>query len=509
MKMRKHIRLLLVLALALTVLAGVLTVASAETHNYQATETVMPKCETPGYIIYTCTDCGETMRQELPAPGHKWTTEEEVITAATCGTPGYKQVKVWCPHCGTIQSSTVTEIPPTGAHAWVTEQKNPTCTEGGYLRVVCSACGTVQTNTTSSPLGHSWITASETPATCTAAGSRTVKCANCGQTQTQVIPATGHAWVGSVTTPATCTKPGVMTYTCTLCGATRTETIPATGQHTPGGWEYTKMATCTSTGFATRKCTVCGQVLENRTIPAAGHVWSSWYTVVPSTCTSSGQQERVCSICGAKQTEVSPALGHNWSQWQVTVPATSDHTGLYQRTCSNCHTTETQVIPKLGLKDTLCAFGLRLKDVGSYLDPSYSTWYMFTPFDASVEGMQTYELVVNDAYIVGTGTLTILNGEISFSYTLNTPGVQIEEEFFTIVNKMTNLHEYEPEELISKYALKTNTPYSISQQFGGDTNLVLYMCCRVRFEYDATMTGLNYNSVYHQALVNVMKSMLE
>ena len=507
--MRKHLKLLFVLALALTVMAGVLTVATAEAHNYEATTTVMPGCETPGYIIYTCKDCGDTYRQDLDAIGHKWTTEESIVSAATCGTPGYKMVKVWCPHCQMVQSSSMVEIPATGVHNYVTNQKPATCTEAGYYRTECSVCHYVLVNNTLDPLGHSWMTSSETPATCTAAGSRTVTCARCGQSQTQVIPATGHTWAGAITTPATCTKPGVMTYTCTLCGATRTETIPATGNHTPGGWEYTKMATCTGAGFATRKCVVCGEVLDSRSIPAAGHVWSSWYTVVPSSCTSSGQEERVCSICGEKQTQVSPALGHNWSQWQVTVPATSDHTGLYQRTCSNCHTTETQIIPRLGLKDTLCAFGLRLKDVGSYLNPAYSTWYMFTPFDASVEGMQTYELVVNDAYIVGTGTLTILNGEISFNYTLNSPGVQIEEEFFTIVNKMTDLHEYEPEELINKYALKTNTPYSISQQFGGDTNLVLYMCCRVRFEYDVSMTDLNYESIYHQALVNVMKNMLE
>ncbi len=511
--MRKHIKLLLALALALTVLAGFSVLASAEestvhTHQYELTQSVMPGCETGGYFVYTCKACGDTYTQTVSAIGHKWSTQEKVVAAATCGSSGYKMVSIVCSHCGAIKSSSMVEIPATGAHNYVTSQQEATCTQNGYYRMVCSVCGDVLMNNVIDAYGHSFVVTNETPATCTSSGSRTLTWTLCGQTQTLAIPMTAHNWTSAITQPATCSSSGVRTYTCTNCGTSRTESIPATGQHTFGPWVFASAATCTAQGTATQTCTVCGYSVT-RSIPALGHSWSDWVVVKPATCTSSGTSQRACSACGETQTQSIPAIGHTWTQWTVTSPATSEHTGLYQRTCTSCGEVETQIIPKVGLQDTLCAFGLRLKDVGNYLDPSYSTWYMFTPFDASVEGMQTYELVVNDAYIVGTCTLTILNGEVSFTYNLNSPGIQMEEEFFTILNKMTDLHEYEPEKLMDKYAMKTNTPYSISQQFGGDTNLVLYMCCRVRFEYDASMTDLNYTSTYHTALVNVMTSMLD
>ena len=64
-----------------------------------------------------------------------------------------------------------------------------------------------------------------------------------------------HEWNdGVVTTPATCTAGGVKTYTCTKCGATKTEAVPAAGHNYVDG-----------------VCTVCGA-----TEPATG----SGYTKV-------------------------------------------------------------------------------------------------------------------------------------------------------------------------------------------------------------------------------------
>ncbi len=545
--MRKHIKALLLCALVLTVLTGISLASAEEGHTHEYVTITAPSCETPG--LMRCEGCGTEV--VIPAIGHiAGSTKESVTLPATCTASGIKVIDVLCSHCGKTISSSTESIPAmghdySGSYAVITPA---TCTSAGIQGLKCTRCGEVLHSSSIPALGHQYgDPVIVTPATCTAPGVRTRTCLRGDDILTETIPATGHTFGGwtivqaptctapgmqtrtcskcnltesqnlpakghtfgpwAIVTPATCTSGGTQTRTCTVCGYTETMNTPPTG-HIWSDWSYTTMATCTTPGKATQYCTQCGET-NSRTIPAYGHSWSSWVTVLAPTCDHSGTQERTCPLCGKVESRVSPALGHNWSQWEVTIPATSTSTGLLQRTCANCHQVETQIIPKIGLKDTLCAFGLRLKDVGNYLNPSYSAWYMFTPFDASIEGMQTYELVVNDAYIVGTCTLSVLNGEVSFSYTLNNPGVQIQEEFFTIVNKMTDLTKYEPEELMDKYALKTNTPYSISQQFGGDTNLVLYMCCRVRFEYDASMNDLNYNSAYHQGLVKQMTSILD
>ncbi|MCD8065587.1 MAG: S-layer homology domain-containing protein, partial [Oscillospiraceae bacterium] len=139
-----------------------------------------------GEMIYTCTVCGETKTEAIPATGH------------TYGVPTF----TWADDYSTCVAAFV-------------------CLDEG--------CGEVYEVTCI-------VTSETTDATCTEDGE-TVYTATCTfgdetytGTQTVAIEAKGHTWNdGEVVSSATSTKDGEMTYTCTVCGETKTEVIPATG----------------------------------------------------------------------------------------------------------------------------------------------------------------------------------------------------------------------------------------------------------------------------------------
>ena len=64
-------------------------------HSYQPIEKQDPTCLEEGYEILSCTKCGDTYRQELPALGHSYEGE---VTAPTCTKAGY--VTNVCSACG-------------------------------------------------------------------------------------------------------------------------------------------------------------------------------------------------------------------------------------------------------------------------------------------------------------------------------------------------------------------------------------------------------------------------
>ena len=134
---------------------------------------------------------------------------------------------------------------------------------------------------------------------------------------------------------------------------------------------------------------------------------------------------------------------------------------------------------------------------------------MFTPFDASKDGVQTYELVASNMYIVGNLTLTIRDGYLTVDYKLaDTSKFDITLEFFTVLNRINDLTQYEPETL-QALRMNKNQPINLAETFGDDTNLVLYFCSRCNYTYSSRYTSLNYNSAVHQRLVNSMLALMD
>ena len=136
-------------------IAGI-TGQCAHTHTWDSgTETTAATCEEDGVQTYTCTVCGQTKTESIPALSHNW-DNGTVTTAATCE-------------------------------------------EDGVQTYTCTVCG--QTKTESIPaLGHDWDNGTvTTAATCEEDGVQTYTCTVCGQTKTESIPALGHNWVSDGT----------------------------------------------------------------------------------------------------------------------------------------------------------------------------------------------------------------------------------------------------------------------------------------------------------------------
>ena len=470
----RSVKIVLLLAVV-TVLLGVCAAASADQHvgdHVWGSKTLVEaaNCDHPAIYRYTCSVCGATKEEKEGASDpskHNW-GEWTVTTAATCTSTGVK-TRV----CQNNVHHTETQTIPMAAH-----------TPG------------------------EWITTTE--ATCTANGLQVWKCTVCGVViETRNVAALGHNWGGWATVKAaTCTAAGEEVRTCSRCGLQEKRTVEALG-HSWGSMIITKAATCTTSGEEYRNCTRCG-LQEKHTIEALGHKWGSWVVVTAATCTSGGLEKRTCSRCGLEETRKTDPLGHNWGPWVVVTKATRDKTGLRQRTCSRCGQVQSDIIPVVVMSgNTLCSFGPRLRD-NEYAPYVTDLWYMYTPFDASEDGTQTYELVASNMYIVGSVTLKIKDGTITVDYKLDSRQIRMDLEFFTILDRIRDLTRYEPEELKNQIGMPFGTPIDMAENFGDDTNLVLYFCCRITYTYDAdNMFNLAYDSPAHKALLEDMKALVD
>ncbi len=312
-------------------------------HTWDAgVETTAPTCTTAGVKTFTCTVCGETKTEEIPALDHDFSVEVTPEAPATCTTEGTTAV-MKCSRCEATEGGetipaldhdfsveVTAEVPatcttdgttavmkcsrcteteggdpiPAPGHTVTTWElvEKATCSTEGKETGVCDVCGeTVEQAIPIDPVAHAFDNGVETPATCTVDGKVVYTCKLCNATQEVAIPATGHTWdAGVETTAPGCETEGVKTYTCTVCDATKTEPIPATG-HKPDAGRVTKEPTCTENGVKTYTCTVCGKHLDEA-IPAEGHDWGEWVTLRQATEEQNGEQERTCQVCGATQT---------------------------------------------------------------------------------------------------------------------------------------------------------------------------------------------------------------
>ncbi len=436
---------------------------------------------------------------------HEWVYESDI--AATCKDPMYKVYRCTiCDHTKKVAQGS----PDTSAHKWgdwmVDEE--PDCETKGTRHRVCQLCGKIQ-NGTIKATGHSYgeYTVTKEP-TCTKAGSEQAVCANnAHHVKTRKIPALGHDYKSEVTKEATCTADGERTYTCQNDSShTYTEVIPAKGHK----WDKGKddpAATCTTDGKKVYTCTVCDKTREEK-VPALGHKWDSGKVTKEPTCTKEGSKLLTCKNDSSHtKTEKIPATGHKHTHWVVTKEPTYTQTGERQLWCDDCGTlirTEKMSV-KMFYNNTVCAIGPRLRDVN--LSPYNSdNWYMFTPFDASQDGTQTYELIASNRYDVGTATIDVRDGTVTVNYKVFY-NVDITLEFFTILNQMSDLHEYEPEAL-SSIAMQPGHAYSIADDFGGDTNLVLYFCSRADYTIHRNVTTANLGAPYRE-LCRTMLAMMD
>lgn len=109
---------------------------STHTHKWNSGKiTKAATCTTTGMKTYTCTSCGATRTEKIPAKGHKWNSGK-ITKAATCTATGVKT------YTCTVCRKTKTEKIPALGHAWdhgvVTVQ--PTETSDGVRVTTCTRC---------------------------------------------------------------------------------------------------------------------------------------------------------------------------------------------------------------------------------------------------------------------------------------------------------------------------------------------------------------------------------
>ncbi|HKM03509.1 MAG TPA: CAP domain-containing protein [Lachnospiraceae bacterium] len=312
------------------------------THDYISSLTTPATCEDDGLLTYTCSVCGDTYTEIIPATGHEYTSE--ITTPATCTETGL--ITYTCSVCG----DTYTEIIPTIAHNHISEITTPaTCTSVGLITYTCSECGDSYTEEIPM-IAHNYISEITTPATYTLEGLITYTCSECGDIYTEVIPVIAHThdYVSELTNPATCITDGFMTYTCSVCGDIYTELIPLTG-HTLGDWEIISPAIEGSDGLQVQKCTICNEVQNTEVIPMLVHMHDYMGEVTtPTTCTENGVMTYTCLTCSDTFTEVILTTGHTLGEWEVTAEANVVSDGTRVQKCTICNEViNTEVIPNL------------------------------------------------------------------------------------------------------------------------------------------------------------------
>ncbi len=147
-------------------------------HSYLSNVLSVPTCTEDGCTSYTCTTCGDSYTELLPALGHNYMAFTQELT----------------------------------------------CTADGFTSYTCEHCGDSYTTDYQVAAGHDWLSA-----TCVQAPI----CANCGQTDGDVPG--GHSYEAVITAP-TCLEEGYTSYICTDCGdiyAVPGE--PATGHNVVNG----------------------------------------------------------------------------------------------------------------------------------------------------------------------------------------------------------------------------------------------------------------------------------
>ena len=128
-------------------------IGGEHTHRYSEKITTQATCEESGVRTFSC-PCGDSYTESIDALGHK-----EVAfggKAATCTESGLS-VGTKCQRCNKVFDAE--EIIPATGHnmvADVANSINATCTNNGISVVVCTACGTADSQTINA-IGHNMV----------------------------------------------------------------------------------------------------------------------------------------------------------------------------------------------------------------------------------------------------------------------------------------------------------------------------------------------------------------
>ena len=201
---------------------------SKTNHSWDEGKTTTPAaCTTARVKTYTCTFCGTTKTEEIPATGHV-TKVKKFTKDATCKTEGYSG-DVYCQDCGALLEEG--KVLPKVEHSWDEGQITTpaTCMAEGVKTFTCTVCEETKSEKILA-VGHGATEVrNRKDATCAAKGyTGDTYCTVCGEVvgKGETTAKTAHSWdAGKITKQPTTTKTGTKTFTCQTCGLTRTETV--------------------------------------------------------------------------------------------------------------------------------------------------------------------------------------------------------------------------------------------------------------------------------------------
>lgn len=238
-------------------------------HTYEnGIVTVEAGCTTVGKMQYTCTKCGQTTTEIIPAKHTEGSVfNVETVTPVSCTQDGL--LRYTCRDCGYVKEETVTAYHNddsyyryvsrnANVHSYTQRRETEltrenhllqltytnTCTEDGYEMNACRFCEYAEQGEPVAARGHYLVSTGATEPTCTEPGHTGGACIRCDYVEEgEEIPPLGHDWGEPVVTEATCTKDGKSVHTCNRCGLEEVlETYPAKGH------QYDENGVCTVCG---------------------------------------------------------------------------------------------------------------------------------------------------------------------------------------------------------------------------------------------------------------------
>lgn len=355
-------------------------------HNWDSEVTLaMPTHLAAGQKQITCTACGETRYEEIPALAeHSFdqmvTVDAYLAAPASCAAPAAYYYSCVCGLAGNETFSSGTA----GEHIWGTPvvTVQPTHTANGESTVTCTVCGASYTETIAASADHVFdqeVASDMFLASAASCASPAVyyKSCVCGQIGTETFTygeASGHlfsenwtyndayhwhaavcehadetsdmgehSWnAGETTVQPTHTSQGEAKYTCTVCGMTKVETLEASAEHvfdqTVASEAFLQSgATCDAPAVYYKSC-ICGQAgTETFTSGSAlGHTFDTAWSY-------NDTHHWHGATCG--HNEATNFAVHDWNEGKETAKAGHNVNGEKTFICTTCGMEKKEAIP--------------------------------------------------------------------------------------------------------------------------------------------------------------------
>ena len=134
------------------------------------------------------------------------------------------------------------------------------------------------------------------------------------------------------------------------------------------------------------------------------------------------------------------------------------------------------VYPTYYSYNTVCSFGPQFRELSPELT---SKWYMFTPLDLSKDGKQTFDLIGGSVYRIGKVDVLVEGDSVTVTYKDRNRHVWDYGQFLTFFADYDAVTTVNPDEIERKFEF--GRTYSIENDFGGDTEQLMFICNIVTF----------------------------